>query len=167
MEFLWCIICELGYKPELNFCSLANLRRKPNQIPKYFDLNNGSICSGKGYELYREGYHTNEHVIPIGKFTFKLLESLDRSNLSNLGTEIYLQEMHSGKEEAINYRKVLIEEFLVNYLETTIKENSLKGFNLAAQNQELQATLKLLYKHIEFQTHTECKSWKALSELLI
>ncbi|NQY79727.1 MAG: DNA repair protein RecO [Candidatus Caenarcaniphilales bacterium] len=172
VEFLWCIICELGYKPELNYCSLANIRRKPNQIPQYFDLSNGSICSGKGYELYREGYHTNEHVIPISKFTFKLLDSLDRSALSNLGAEVYIEEVHNSdastqKKESYSYRKILIEEFLINYLQVSLSEgSSLYEFSIEAQNSELKSTLKLLYKHIEFQTHSECRSWSALADIL-
>lgn len=172
VEFLWCIICELGYKPELNYCSLANIRRKPNQIPQYFDLSNGSICSGKNYKLYREGYHTDEQVTPISKFTFKLLDSLDKSALSNLGTEIYIDEVYDSepnnqKKESYSFRKILIEEFLINYLQVSLSEgSSLSEFSIEAQNIELKSTLKLLYKHIEFQTHSECRSWSALADIL-
>jgi hypothetical protein len=40
------------------------------------------------------------------------------------------------------------------------------AFSLSSQNNELKSCLQLLYKHIEFQIHKECKSWKALEEVI-
>ena len=169
IEFLWCIVCELGYKPELNFCSLSNLKRKTNQIPQHFDLSNGSICSRKAYELYLEQHQISEEIIPLSKFSFKLLEALDKSPLSNPGTDIYLSEIHSSdkKKESYQYRKVLIEEFLVNYLKVSLEnQDSIEQFSMQEQNLELKASLKLLYKHIRYQTQINIKSWASLVEIL-
>ena len=206
IEFLWCIICELGYKPDLNTCALTRKHRQPKQIPQYFDLSSGSICSTEGYELYRQGYHTDDHIIPLKKFTFKLLNALDRSPLSSLDTDfqvsfqdeaLNLQEYQdtqlssrfNTENKKITLREILIEDFLVNYMQVSLGEikasleadlqvhqSHLKdhvpasasetAFSLNSQNNELKSCLQLLYKHIEFQIHKECKSWKALEEVI-
>jgi recombinational DNA repair protein (RecF pathway) len=183
IEFLWCIICELGYKPDLDTCTLTHKRRQPKQIPQYFDLSSGSICSTEGYELYRQGYHTDDHIIPLKKFTFKLLDALDRSPLSSLDTDFQVSFQEEDKK--ITLREILIEDFLVNYMQVSLGEikSSLEAdlsrlednalvpasetaFSLSSQNNELKSCLQLLYKHIEFQIHKECKSWKALEEVI-
>ena len=198
IEFLWCIICELGYKPDLNTCALTRKRRQPKQIPQYFDLSSGSICSTEGYELYRQGYHTDDHIIPLKKFTFKLLDALDRSPLSSLNSDFQisfqdedtqLSSPFNTENKKITLREILIEDFLVNYMQVSLGEikSSLEAdlqvhqshlkdhapasasetaFSLSSQNNELKSCLQLLYKHIEFQIHKECKSWKALEEVI-
>jgi recombinational DNA repair protein (RecF pathway) len=187
IEFLWCIICELGYKPDLNTCALTRKRRQPKQIPQYFDLSSGSICSTEGYELYRQGYHTDDHIIPLKKFSFKLLDALDRSALSSLDTDFQvsfededtqLSSPFNTENKKITLREILIEDFLVNYMQVSLGEikASLENnspdaapemaFSLDSQNNELKSCLQLLYKHVEFQIHKECKSWKALEEVI-
>jgi recombinational DNA repair protein (RecF pathway) len=198
IEFLWCIICELGYKPDLDTCTLTGKRRQPKQIPQYFDLSSGSICSTEGYELYRQGYHTDDHIIPLKKFTFKLLNALDRSPLSSLDTDFQasfqdedtqLSSRFNTENKKITLREILIEDFLVNYMQVSLGEIkasleadlqvhqshlednaqasvSEMAFSLSSQNNELKSCLQLLYKHIEFQIHKECKSWKALEEVI-
>jgi len=198
IEFLWCIICELGYKPDLNTCALTRKHRQPKQIPQYFDLSSGSICSTEGYELYRQGYHTDDHIIPLKKFTFKLLDALDRSPLSSLDTDFQVSfqdkdtqlcSRFNTENKKITLREILIEDFLVNYMQVSLgeikasleadlqvhqshlKDNvpasaSETAFSLNSQNNELKSCLQLLYKHIEFQIHKECKSWKALEEVI-
>jgi recombinational DNA repair protein (RecF pathway) len=211
IEFLWCIICELGYKPDLDTCTLTRKRRQPKQIPQYFDLSSGSICSTEGYELYRQGYHTDDHIVPLKKFTFKLLDALDRSPLSSLDTDFQASFGNTGIEDCeqsqegcadtqlssrintedkkITLREILIEDFLVNYMQVSLEEikasleagvqhhqhqldNNISSsvpeiaFSLSSQNSELKSCLQLLYKHIEFQIHKECKSWKALEEVI-
>lgn len=211
IEFLWCIICELGYKPDLNTCALTRKRRQPKQIPQYFDLSSGSICSTEGYELYRQGYHTDDHIIPLKKFTFKLLNSLDKSPLSSLDTDFQvslqnaeiedyeqsqegladtqLSSAFNTENKKITLREILIEDFLVNYMQVSLgeikssleaelqahqphlKDNAPRSvpelaFSLSSQNDELKSCLQLLYKHIEFQIHKECQSWKALEEVI-
>jgi recombinational DNA repair protein (RecF pathway) len=198
IEFLWCIICELGYKPDLNTCALTRKHRQPKQIPQYFDLSSGSICSTEGYELYRQGYHTDDHIIPLKKFTFKLLDALDRSPLSSLDSDFQISfededtqpnSRFNTENKKITLREILIEDFLVNYMQVSLGEikasleadlqvhqSHLKdkapafasetAFTLSSQNNELKSCLQLLYKHIEFQIHKECKSWKALEEVI-
>jgi recombinational DNA repair protein (RecF pathway) len=198
IEFLWCIICELGYKPDLDTCTLTRKRRQPKQIPQYFDLSSGSICSTEGYELYRQGYHTDDHIIPLKKFTFKLLNALDRSPLSSLDTDFQVSfqdkdtqlcSRFNTENKKITLREILIEDFLVNYMQVSLGEIkasleadlqvhqshlednaqasvSEMAFSLSSQNNELKSCLQLLYKHIEFQIHKECKSWKALEEVI-
>jgi recombinational DNA repair protein (RecF pathway) len=198
IEFLWCIICELGYKPDLNTCALTRKHRQAKQIPQYFDLSSGSICSTEGYELYRQGYHTDDHIIPLKKFTFKLLDALDRSPLSSLDSDFQisfededtqLSSRFHTENKKITLREILIEDFLVNYMQVSLGEikSSLEAdlqlhqshlkdnapasapetaFSLSSQNNELKSCLQLLYKHIEFQIHKECKSWKALEEVI-
>jgi recombinational DNA repair protein (RecF pathway) len=187
IEFLWCIICELGYKPDLNTCVLTRKHRQAKQIPQYFDLSSGSICSTEGYELYRQGYHTDDHIIPLKKFSFKLLDALDRSALSSLDTDFQvsfededtqLSSPFNTENKKITLREILIEDFLVNYMQVSLGEikASLENnspdaapemaFSLDSQNNELKSCLQLLYKHVEFQIHKECKSWKALEEVI-
>jgi len=166
VEFLWCIICTLGYKPDLEYCALTNKRRSAGQIPLYFDLSNGSICSTEGYQLYRAGYHTDDYVIPLRKFSFKLLNALDSSPLSSIDTDFQLSL--SG-ESTKNLREALIEDFLVNYLKVLVsefKENEDAEMGVPQQSSlELKSCLQLLYKHLEFRIHKECKSWKTLEEV--
>ena len=187
IEFLWCIICELGYKPDLNTCVLTRKHRQAKQIPQYFDLSSGSICSTEGYELYRQGYHTDDHIIPLKKFSFKLLDALDRSALSSLDTDFQvsfededtqLSSPFNTENKKITLREILIEDFLVNYMQVSLGEikASLENnspdaapemaFSLDSQNNELKSCLQLLYKHVEFQIRKECKSWKALEEVI-
>ena len=170
IEFIWCIICNLGYKPDLDNCALTQRRRAASQIPQYFDLNNGSICSIEGYKQYREGYHTDDYVIPLKKFSFKLLKALDASPLSSLETDFQLNlefnSLEARKPSAKNFREVLIEDFLVNYLKILLKELKETEISLFEINLELKSCLQLLYKHLEFRIHKECKSWKNLSEIL-
>ena len=211
IEFLWCIICELGYKPDLNTCAITQKYRMSKQVPQYFDLSSGSICSTEGYQLYRQGYHTDDHVVSLRKFTFKLLDALDISPLSSLNTDFQtsfqnaeIEDYEQSQEgwadtklssrintenKKITLREILIEDFLVNYMQVSLGEikSSLEadlqlhqshlkdnapasvpevGFSLSSQNNELKSCLQLLYKHIEFQIHKECKSWKALEEVI-
>lgn len=178
VEFLWCLICELGYKPDLSTCALTRKTRSPKQIPQYFDLNSGSICSSDGYHLYRQGYHTDDHVIPLRKFTFKLLDALDKSPLSSFNSDFQLNLLNTNdKIKQQNLREILMEDFLITYMQVSLGEIK-KGigievlqehqndFSIENQNTELKSSLQLLYKHLEFQIHQEAKSWKALEEAL-
>ena len=176
VEFLWCLICELGYKPDLENCSRTNARRKPNQIPQYFDLANGSICSKAAFDDYMDSMNSAEQIIPLSKFNFKLLESLDKSPLSNLNSDFYVADImnsysvtqnESQELDDLKYRKILIEDFLLSYLKLSVEEYSNSDYDLSLQNQELASTIKLLYKHLEFQIQEECKSWKALAEIML
>lgn len=77
VNFLWQITCSQGYKPQLNICFQSGKKRSSNQIPQYFDFENGSIMSENSYLDYlkENPYESNIHVFKPG--VFKVLDDLD------------------------------------------------------------------------------------------
>ncbi len=77
LNFLWKITCSQGYKPQLDMCFKTRRKRSSNQIPQYFDFENGSILSEQAYVQYlkENPYETNIHVFKPG--VFKVIEDLD------------------------------------------------------------------------------------------
>ena len=80
LNFLWQVTCSQGYKPQLNMCFKTRKKRSENQIPLYFDFENGSILSEQAYLDYlRENpYESNIHIFKTG--VFKVLDHLDQGN---------------------------------------------------------------------------------------
>lgn len=76
IEFLWLIIDYLGYKPELDICGHSKNRRQSHQIPRYFDLEQGSIISSTAFQNSNP-YHNN--LLTIEPSTFRLLSELEES----------------------------------------------------------------------------------------
>lgn len=77
LNFLWSITCSQGYKPQLNVCFKTRKKRTSNQIPQYFDFENGSILSENAYMDYlkENPYETNIHIFKPG--VFKVIDDLD------------------------------------------------------------------------------------------
>lgn len=80
VKFIWDLIEGLGYKPELDSCSISNRKRSPEQIPQYFDFDNGSIASSDAYASLLELNPYLDHVEALQPVVFKVLESLDKRN---------------------------------------------------------------------------------------
>jgi recombinational DNA repair protein (RecF pathway) len=138
---LWLIISELGYKPELDRCSLTKQERKLNQIAEYFDLNNGSICSRQAYFNSKDvNLNQDANIIPLDKLCFKLLKILDMNipSFENKTLNDYLLE--------------------TNFYSLIAEDDQLE--------QPFRQAFKLLAKHLEMQTHKVPKSFKALEEFL-
>lgn len=77
LNFLWNVTCTQGYKPQLDICFKTRKKRSSNQIPQYFDFENGSILSEQAYLDYLKNnpYETNIHIFKPG--VFKVMEDLD------------------------------------------------------------------------------------------
>ena len=84
-KYLWQLICILGYKPDLDTCSLTNTRRNADQIPQYFDLENGAVTSSRAYkELVRKNpYQDSIRELKPGVFS-TLLQLEQNLNLTNI-----------------------------------------------------------------------------------
>jgi DNA repair protein RecO len=80
VNFLWQVTCSQGYKPQLNICFQTRKKRNSNQIPQYFDFENGSILSETAYLDYlkENPYEDNIHIFKPG--VFKVLDDLDSNN---------------------------------------------------------------------------------------
>ena len=78
LNFLWEVTCSQGYKPQLNMCFQTRKKRSSNQVPQYFDFENGSILSEQAYMDYLKNnpYETNIHVFQPG--VFKVLDDMDQ-----------------------------------------------------------------------------------------
>ncbi len=79
LNFNWKLIEFLGYKPELNYCSLTQRQRHVSQIPEYFDFENGSITSKEAYGDYTTENPYDNHIRAINKSTFKILDLMDQN----------------------------------------------------------------------------------------
>lgn len=81
-RYLWRLIKLLGYKPELDYCSLSHKKRLVNQIPQHFDFSNGSITSEQAYRQLIEinPYQDQVHELKPGVFKilsyFEILDAL-------------------------------------------------------------------------------------------
>lgn len=82
-KYLWHLICILGYKPDLDTCSLTNTKRNRDQIPQYFDLENGAVTSSQAYRelLRRNPYQDSIRELKPG--VFNTLLQFENMNLIN------------------------------------------------------------------------------------
>lgn len=78
VKFIWDLIEGLGYKPELDTCSLSGRKRSAQHIPQYFDFDNGSITSSDAYASLIELNPYVDHVEALQPVVFKVLESLTK-----------------------------------------------------------------------------------------
>ena len=76
-NFLWELVDLLGYKPDLNHCTLTHKARKENQLPRFFALVNGGITSGIGMKEFIESYPDQQQIVPMPKEVFQILESFE------------------------------------------------------------------------------------------
>ena len=99
-RYLWRLIKLLGYKPELDYCSLSHKKRAENQIPQHFDFSNGSITSGHAYQQLLEvnPYQDQVHELKPGVFKllsyFELLDNLHQEPMPEQLLE-QLASMHN------------------------------------------------------------------------
>ncbi len=77
ISFIWSMIDYLGYRPDLDTCSLTNRERRQEQIPQYFDFENGSVTSTQAYMKYMEANPYQDHIRAINPGVFRLLKLLE------------------------------------------------------------------------------------------
>ena len=85
-KYLWELIHLLGYMPELHTCSLTNLKRSPNEIPQYFDFENGAITSSRAYKAYYSSNPYQDSIQALKPGVFNTLFTFER-NSSPVDTE--------------------------------------------------------------------------------
>lgn len=77
INFLWNLISLLGYKPDLDVCSLSHRTKNPKQIAGYLDLLNGGITSTQAYEEYIMNDPYQNHIKAISPEVYKVLRALE------------------------------------------------------------------------------------------
>ncbi len=88
LNFLWQFIELLGYKPELNSCSITHKKRPPESTPQYFDLENGGIASQHGYQSLVSKNPYQESLVALKANVFNtLLKLSSKSELNQLELE--------------------------------------------------------------------------------
>jgi DNA repair protein RecO len=94
-RYLWELVYLLGYMPELHTCSLTNLKRSANEIPQYFDFENGAITSSKAYRAYNANNPYQDNVQELRPGVFNTLLQLERNlDLINGQHEHTLKFLH-------------------------------------------------------------------------
>ena len=99
-KYLWDLIYLLGYMPDLNTCSLTDLKRSQNEIPQYFDFENGAITSSRAYRTFYASnpYQDSIQALKPGVFNtlFTFERKLNSTDLehSTLNTEHTLKFLH-------------------------------------------------------------------------
>ncbi len=99
LQFLWELIEQLGYKPELSRCAISHRSKDSSQPAQYFDLKNGSIVSTSAFNEFSERNPYQEEIVKIDTGLYKILQSLDEQNLQeqesqHLNSTIKLLEKH-------------------------------------------------------------------------
>lgn len=75
-HYLWDLINGLGYKPNLDSCSITHKSKHPKHIAKYYDFENGGITSTAGYEQFSLDSPYQDYIRPINSEVYKILYSL-------------------------------------------------------------------------------------------
>lgn len=88
VKFIWDLIDALGYKPELDICSLSGKKRFCDQVPQYFDFDNGSVTSTTAYKALIELNPYADHIEVLQPSVFKVLEALSDRTWFDLGFEL-------------------------------------------------------------------------------
>jgi len=86
-KFLWDLIKLLGYQPQLDRCYISLKERSSNQIPQYFDFENGSIISSQSYQALLDEDPYYESIKKLNSTSFRVLNDLQRGKSS-------LEELH-------------------------------------------------------------------------
>lgn len=81
VSILWDLIKLLGYKPELDTCHMSQKQRGQDQIPQYFDMNNGSIITKLVYDALTEEDPYLDSLVEFAPGVFPILEALDQGIL--------------------------------------------------------------------------------------
>jgi DNA repair protein RecO len=125
IDFLWKVTCAQGYKPELNICFQTQKKRSQNQIPQYFDFENGSIISEKAYfELLKTNpYENSIHVFQAGVFKIleKLNDDIELVDLDLLSLQAVIKFLYKHLEFCIN-KEFKTWKTLAEFLETELED---------------------------------------------
>ncbi len=98
---LWELICMLGYKPDLDTCSLTNAKRNSNEIPQYFDLENGCVTSTRAYKQMLSTNPYQDSIRELKPGVFNTLLHLDQklnADQATLNIEQTLKFLHKHIE---------------------------------------------------------------------
>ena len=77
LEYLWELINQLGYKPELETCSLSQIKKSKARTAQYFDFKNGSITSTNAYNKHIISNPYQDEIKLISPHAYKVLQALD------------------------------------------------------------------------------------------
>lgn len=167
--FLWGLILQLGYKPELHRCCLTGIQKPREQTAKYFNLKDGGIVSSQAYKDYECSNPYQNDIYSISSNVYKALIHLDGLSTQNSLPSDKLQQLMSDPkinsllEEIVNEGKLNSEPSDAEDTAKSILGNiNLDGFSIL----DLQEVVKLLHKHLEYRMHREFKSWKLMEPCL-
>ncbi|MDA0772861.1 MAG: DNA repair protein RecO [Cyanobacteria bacterium] len=101
-RYLWQLIKILGYKPELDHCSLSHKKRSINQIPQYFDFANGSITSSmaRSHSLEQNPYQDQIQEFRPGVFKVLHYFNLLDTYTQNLKADTILYQLRSMNDRS-------------------------------------------------------------------
>jgi DNA repair protein RecO (recombination protein O) len=101
-RYLWRLIKILGYKPELDHCSLSHKKRATNQIPQYFDFANGSITSSMARSNSLEQNPYQDQIQEMRPGVFKVLHYFNLLDTYNqdLNAQTILMQLNSMNDRS-------------------------------------------------------------------
>lgn len=116
VHYLWQLVKFLGYKPELNRCSISNHKRSKNQIPQFFDFLNGSITSTEALSQSLESNPYQDYIQEFKPGVFKILNYFDLLDCykQNPSTTTILQQLASmsNRTGALNNSLAFLQKHL-------------------------------------------------------
>lgn len=87
LHYLWQFIELLGYKPDLNTCSITHKKRPAESTPQYFDFENGAITSEHGYKSFLATNPYQDSIVRLKPNLFRTLYMLEsKTKLDTLTT---------------------------------------------------------------------------------
>lgn len=123
VSFLWELIEYLGYKPDLDRCSQTNKKRAQGQTPKYFDFENGAICSVAAYNYHLDIDPYADSIRPLAAEVFYGLNVLDKNS------EFDLWSFEGEEEDTSHEFESSVDLFaLLNFLKTHLSYQIHKEF---------------------------------------
>lgn len=124
LQFLWELIAQLGYKPDLHTCSGTHVRKDASVSAQYFDLKNGSIMSTAAFNDLLERDPYQETVSKMDTSVYRILQALETNNLS-------AKELAAQNPNYITFVKSAI-KLLHSHLEHSIHK-TVKSWKLLEQ----------------------------------
>lgn len=103
-KYLWLLVEMLGYKPDLNTCSVTHRERQANHTPQYFDFAGGGVTSHHGYlqELQDNPYQDNIRSLSPG--VFKVLNAFDNKDFTHNSESQELEDSFKLLHKHLSFR---------------------------------------------------------------
>lgn len=94
LKFIWALIEQLGYKPDLDNCSLSHNKKPVGQAAQYFDLENGAITSTQAFKEFTESNPYQSDIVKIEQETYWVLKNLETHDIDK-----HLEDQDKNQEE--------------------------------------------------------------------